>query len=185
MKYTFILAPQNRLIKRIHNVQLIISYFRQKCKLVRCIFIKFITYNKGAVAPATLRLRIRTLSKKNTIHHKTSYLSAHTPKPSSKRELVGVLFCWFLCCFQFKKGYSESVFRFLCKKLLYVVCKSEQKKLGLDVVFTPAQKSSEAVILFQHSEHAFRLYTSVHSELFPEFRGDVFLTFGSQFPEFM
>ena len=79
------------------------------------------------------------------------------------------MFCLFLCRFQFKKRNSKSVSGNLSKKLLYVVCKSQQKELSSDVVFAPAQESSEAMILFQHSEYAFSLYASVHSELFSEF----------------
>ena len=95
------------------------------------------------------------------------------------------MFCWFLCRFQFKKRNSCAVSGNLGKKLLYVVCKSQQKELSSDVVFAPAQESSEAMILFQHSEYAFSLYASVHSELSSEFGRYIFLAFCSQFFELM
>ncbi|SDB59125.1 hypothetical protein SAMN02910317_03120 [Ruminococcaceae bacterium FB2012] len=52
--------------------------------------------------------------------------------------------------------------------MAYVVCKSQQKELSSDVVFAPAQESSEAMILFKNAEYAFSLYASVHSELSSE-----------------
>lgn len=93
------------------------------------------------------------------------------------------MFCWFLCRFQLKKRNSCAVSGNFGKKLLYVVCKSQQKEFRFDVRFASAQESSETIVLFQHSEYALSLYASVHSELSSKFGRDVCQTFFTQFSE--
>ena len=73
---------------------------------------------KGAVAPSTLTLNIRTSKPPNTILCKIGFFSAHIPKPSSKKRTRG-------CFGYYDKETNEYYFYLYHNKCLF-----KKKRIG-------------------------------------------------------
>lgn len=95
---------------------------------------------KGAVAPSALPLNIRTSNPSNTMLCKIGIFSAHTPKPSSKRELGGVLFCWFYADFSSKRD-IPSRFPEIFVKSFFMLYASPSKMNSVLMLFLPLQRN--------------------------------------------